>query len=285
MQLFLNFPSDPDDFNGMFPMSALLSHAELTKRKTAGNQPTDARRSRRTTRHGSLSLFPRVERAERIDTLFDATDQPQEPPRVPASISNVSTSGVGLIMHEELPAGLEFDVEWPHAKQMIPLRFEVVHSQPVSAGMYRTGARLVAGVLPEEPVPSNYVSLEQPDEEMFSDLEAAEAAALAFAEGVLAYEPDMVIVPSNRLDPAPPGTWRAASAFGFDKTETLQGVTTCGWDRSVSIRREGDRLWIYVHSPGKKNGWGLFVDAREFDAKLARVQQSATSPFVSTMAA
>jgi hypothetical protein len=266
----------------MFPMSALLSHAELTRRKTPSHQASECRRAIRCTRHGNLTLFPRVEHATPMDDSFVAEI---DEPRVIASISNVSTTGVGLIVDEELPSGLEFDVAWPQAKFPIPLRFEVVHSQPVSGGMYRTGARLVAGVLPVEPTPSNFVNNEQPDEVQESMMKVS--AQESFMSGVLKYEPDMpASTPVNdRTHPTPQGTLRISSALGFDKTEKLDGVTTCGWERSISLRREGDRLWIYIHSPGKKNGWGIYVNAEAFQSTLERVQQSASSPFISTLAA
>jgi hypothetical protein len=87
------------------------------------------------------------------------------------------------------------------------------------------------------------------------------------------------------MNPSPAGTLRISSAFGFDKTQTIQGVTTCGWERSISLRRDGDRLWVYIHSPGKKNGWGIYVNPDQFESALDSVQQSATSPFISTLAA
>jgi hypothetical protein len=303
----------------MFPLTALLSHAELNRRNRRP-QPTiesvEARRATRRTRYGNLTIFPVVEHGEPM-----ADDDGEfEEPRLAASISNVSTTGVGLILSEELPDGLEFDCQWPEGEFPIPLRFEVVHSQPISAGMYRTGARLIAGVLPEEQSPSEFVRqtpAEAPTYELrlTSEVEAErpatqpretetpavetlaveapayppvqqhmESSPMVFAGGVLHFEPERP-EPSMNIAPAPAGTFRAAKAFGFDKTETLNGTTTCGWDRSIQIRRDGDRLWVYIHSPGKKNGWGIFVDANDFESAMARVQQTSDSPFTSTMAA
>jgi len=280
LHLLINPYSDFDDSTSMFPMSALLSHAELTKRKTSNKQAAEGRRAVRFNRHGNLTLFPRVERGQPIERPTGRTAESQEEPTVVASISNVSTTGVGLILSEELPNGLEFDVQWPQSKFPVPLRFEVVHSQQVSAGLYRTGARLVAGVLPAEPMPLNYINQEQPDE-----TDSNETATIAFIGGVLNFEPDMPSPESDQASPTPPGTLRAASAFGFDKTEKIDGITTCGWERSISLRREGSRLWIYIHSPGKKNGWGIYVNPEEFESALDRVQQSASSPFITTLAA
>ena len=146
----------------MFPFSALLSHAELTQRKPASAQAVEARRATRQMRYGNLTLFPRMEYAE----ISRRRSQAVEKPVVIASISNVSSTGVGLILSEELPSGLEFDVAWPQGQFPVPLRFSVVHSQPVSAGMYRTGAVLVDGVMPEEAMPTDFVSMEQPDEDI-----------------------------------------------------------------------------------------------------------------------
>jgi hypothetical protein len=272
-------------------MSALLTHAELTKRPSSTVDVGEARRAPRRMRYGNLTLFPRVERAEPTSD-HDIID---EEPRVIASISNISTTGVGLILSEELPAGLEFDVDWRIGnfgqEASVPLTFEVVHSRPVSAGMYRTGARLIAGLLPEEPLPTQFVSTEMPagSEEDYIDLNTTgttdEPAPMEFAGGILKFEPQTFEPTDEQKSPAPPGTFRASSAFGFDKTEQLDGVTTCGWERSITIRREGERLWIYIHSPGKKNGWGIYVSPDQFEAALARVQQAAQSPFVTSMAA
>jgi hypothetical protein len=104
--------------------------------------------------------------------------------------------------------------------------------------------------------------------------------------GIMRYEPESSLADDD-ADPAlPPGTFAVAHAAGFDKTERLDGATTCGWERSVEIRRVGARLWIYIHSPGKKNGWGIFVDADEFESAFARIQDAAEKPaFVTTLAA
>ena len=277
-----------DDYTGMFPMSALLTHAELTKRKSSTVDVGEARRATRRMRYGNLTLFPRVEHAEPLvdQEIID------EEPRVIASISNVSSTGVGLILSEELPSGLEFDVDWhiggARGGSPVALTFEVVHSRPVSAGMYRTGARLIAGILPEEPVPTEFVSQEMPvrsDEDFIEQQLPEEPAPVEFAGGVLKFEPQTFELTDELKSPAPPGTCRASSAFGFDKTEKLDGVTTCGWERSITIRREGERLWIYIHSPGKKNGWGIYVSPDQFEAALARVRRAAQSPFVTSMVA
>jgi hypothetical protein len=260
----------------MFPLTALLSHAELTRRRSSSVDAVEARRAPRHVRHGNLTLFPRIERAIPVVSVEDEMDQP----RVIASISNVSASGVGLIVSEELPGGLEFDCEWPQGKYPVPLRFEVVFSQQVSAGMYRVGARLIIGVLPEEPASTNFVS-EQSSEEV----EMNESSPVEFAGGVLKFEPTFPQPTDERSFPSPAGTMRVTSAQGFDKTETLQGATTCGWDRAISIRRSGDRLWLYVHSPGKNNGWGIFVNADQFEEAFNRVQEGASTPFISSLAA
>jgi hypothetical protein len=269
-------------------MSALLTHAELTKRQSSTMDVGEARRAPRRMRHGNLTLFPRVERAEPINGQSIIEEQP----RVIASISNVSSTGVGLVLSEELPQGLEFDVDWSiggfGGESPIPLTFEVVHSLPVSAGMYRTGARLIIGILPEEPTPTDFASAEIPAGSEADDPDLSltgEAAPMEFAGGILQFDPETRPGIQEQNAPAPPGTFRAASAFGFDKTEKLDGVTSCGWERSISIRRDGERLWIYIHSPGNKNGWGIYVSPDQFEAALARVQRAAQSPFISSMAA
>jgi hypothetical protein len=301
----------------MFPLSALLAHAELkTRAKRPSAEPPsaeEARRAVRITRYGNLTLYPRVERAETVDMgdpfapgesmSSEVIDAVWEEPRVIATLSNVSTSGVGLILSEELPAGLEFDVNWEEGERPGPVRFEVVHTQPLSAGMYRTGARLVAGELPAEPVPTPFVRRF----EMASDAEpapvpmdstalvpAASSAAESPAaepmgprmslvrDGVMALSRVPTEPSASDARPAPAGTFKASLAGGFEKTERLDGVTVCGWERSIEIRRDGERMWIYVHSPGKKNGWGIFVDADQFEGAVNRVQAAAGSPFVAT---
>ncbi len=253
-------------------------------------EAVEARRAPRRSRYGNLTLYPLIEHAD----MEVAPRHPVEEPRVIASLSNVSTTGVGLILSEELPDGLEFDCHWPEGEYPIPLRFEVVHSRAVSAGMYRVGARLIVGVLPEEPVPSNFVSTDESEEEIAesfveitktTDAVEEESLSVQYSGGILKFDPTPLPEVDEKVYPAPAGTFRASSAHGFDKTETLEGVTTCGWERSISIRRKGDRLWIYIHSPGKKNGWGIFVDPDQFESALMRVQSAASSPFISSMAA
>jgi hypothetical protein len=281
----------------MFPLYELLSHAELTKPRRVAPQVVEARRSARHARCGRLTLFPCVERPEPIDLL-------EEEPRVVAAISNVSTEGVGILHDEELPQGLQFEVDWESGDERIPLRFEVVHSQQTSAGTYRTGAKLVFGEMPPESLPSALPALPEPmvegaepvaqpmmrlvrDDEPANATEGTEDIAPAettTVPGILKFEPAETSAPTAETN-APPGTFSVSAAFGFDKTERLDGATTCGWERSVEIRRAGDRLWIYIHSPGKKNRWGIFVDAAQFEAAFGRVQESAKSPFITTLAA
>jgi hypothetical protein len=290
----------------MFPLTALLAHAELkTRAKQPATESVDARRATRITRYGDLTLFPRVERGELVGSTpahHGSAGAAWEEPRVVATISNVSTTGVGLILNDELPMGLQFDVDWAEGDRPGPVRFEVVHTKPLSAGMYRTGARLVAGQLPAEPVPTPFVRRFAESTEadraphqssaMVPAAEHAEPAAPAqprgprpmslVRDGVMA----LSLVPAEPAEPdhrpTPAGTFRMSAAAGFEKTERLDGVTVCGWERSIEMRRDGDRMWLYVHSPGKKNGWGLFVDAEQFESAVARVQNSAGSPFVAT---
>ncbi len=303
----------------MFPLSALVAHAELRTRAKAaddGPGPADARRATRVTRYGNLTLYPRVERGLMADAAFapgetmspEIIDAVWEEPRVVATISNVSPSGLGLILAEELPTGLEFDVNWDEGDRPGPVRFEVVHTKPLSAGLYRTGARLIRGELPAEPVPTPFVrrfeltsdapppsatpaappvpatppamgppSPGGPDEPLF------EPRPLSLVrDGVMS----LTRVPAEPLmsdrQPAPAGTFRASHAAGFEKTERLDGVTVCGWERSIEMRRDGDRMYVYIHSPGKKNGWGIFVDPDAFEAAVNRLQAAAGSPFVAT---
>ncbi len=298
----------------MFPLSALLAHAEL---KTRAKDPpaelttADSRRGAvRITRYGNLTLYPLVEQGQLVRETDpfkpgesmepEVIDAVWEEPKVVASISNVSTSGVGLILNDELPTGLQFDVNWEEGEKPGPVRFEVVHTKPLSAGLYRTGARLVAGELPVEPVPTPFVRRY----ELASEAEERSLPTMSLvpldrpvpeAQRDSPYAPLSLVrdgvmslsrVPSDPVEsdarPAPAGTFKASLAGGFEKTERLEGVTVCGWERSIEIRREGERMWIYVHSPGKKNGWGIFVDAEQFESAVGRVQAAAGSPFIAT---
>jgi hypothetical protein len=289
----------------MLPMHELLSHAELSQSKLVSSEVVEARRSPRRSRCGNLTLFPRVERAEPVDPL-------EEDPQVIASISNISSTGLGMLHCDELPAGLEFDVQWDAGECWIPLRFQIVHSRRTSLGIYRTGARLIEGVMPAEPAPVNTaikptaLPWDQPHgsavgysgcgtdsqstapvvlENESTTVPVIEEPPAPRRGGILKYEPELAITDSSPADPAPPGTFQVSAAFGFDKTERLDGVTTCGWERSVEIRRAGDRLWLYIHTPGKKNGWGIYVDPNQFESALSRVQDAAHSPFITTLAA
>jgi hypothetical protein len=285
---------------GMFPLQALLAHAELTKSKSS-NETAEARRAPRRQRCGNLTLYPVVVRAEPVF----ATEVPVEV-RVVASISNISSTGLGLIAAEALPEGLEFDVQWDQCGDRCggqrPLRFEVVHSRPAVAGMYRVGARLIAGELPEEPTPEVFTGTGQADADLnrgFVEdvIVRSDEDFEQPSEGPWSDEPYpirggiMKFAPEPRDDspadgsPAPRGTFKASSAFGFDKIEKLDGRTTCGWERSIEMRREGDKMWVYIHSPGKKNGWGVYVDANQFESAIGRIQSASKSPFVTSMAA
>ena len=311
----LNVPAVRDDGKGMFPLSALLAHAELktrAKRPPAEPSGADGRQAVRVTRYGNLTLYPRVERGEPLrksnpfapgesmpDEVIDAV---WEEPKVVATLSNVSTTGVGLILNDELPAGLQFDVNWAEGDRPGPVRFEVVHTKPLSAGLYRTGARLVAGELPAEPVPTPFVRRFELASEA---VETAPTSAMTLIPAGAPEEPpcdqrpmplslvrdgvmalSRVPVDPPPADPdrrsAPPGTFNATLAGGFEKTERLDGVTVCGWERRIELRREGHRMWVYVHTPGKRNGWGLYVDADRFEHAVGRVQAAAGSPFVAT---
>jgi hypothetical protein len=281
----------------MLPLHELLSHAELTSPRPTTVEAVEARRAERRPRCGNLTLFPCVAGSQ-------STELPADEPRIVASVSNVSQSGLGLVHCDQMPAGLQFDVQWKSGEARVPLRFQVVHSRRTSLGLYRTGARLIEGVMPELPEPSSpvlsrpqsqrvYITSDSPspavsDEvpviNVVEDEIVAEEPVTSQFSGIMKYEP---VEPEEEHDstPAPPGTFHVSAAFGVDKTERLPGVTTCGWEREVEIRRDGSRLWIYIHSPGKKNGWGIFVDPEKFEGALDRVQQAAKSPFITTLAA
>ncbi len=59
-----------------------------------------------------------------------------------------------------------------------------------------------------------------------------------------------------------------------NQVQRLDGVTVCGWERQLEISQAGNRMWIYIHSPGKKNGWGIFVDAESFESAQRSVRET-----------
>jgi hypothetical protein len=125
----------------MFPLCELFTHAEAAKPRAVPAPMREARSSPRLTRYGNVILYPQVERQEPIDPL-------EEDPTVIAAISNVSGNGLALIHSDPIPNGTIFEIDWEVGNDSIPLRFEAVHSQRITPGMYRTGARLLAGTIP-----------------------------------------------------------------------------------------------------------------------------------------
>lgn len=299
---------------GMFLFHELLSHAELLKRKPTAvlsHTAADGRRAERRQRCGQVTLYPLVARLNPMNSM-------EEQPRVAAALTNISTTGVGLVHSEELSTGLEFEIRWDTNGRPTAVRLQVVHCRPMPAGMYRTGARLVAGVLPQEPelrviaspaeevievepavaetsdnsianeshdsIPTHHLRIDSTD--ATDDFSEQVNPSNHLLPGVLRFEPVPAQPPLDEaIAPAPAGTFKIANALGFDKTERLEGVTTCGFERSIEFRRDGQRLYLYIHSPGKKNGWGIYVDSSQFQSAFDRVQSTAKSPFITTLAA
>jgi hypothetical protein len=140
-RLVVNRSAPDDDSSCMFPLCELFTHAEAAKPRAVSAPVREARSSPRLTRYGNVILYPQVERQEPIDKL-------EEDPTVIAAISNVSGNGLGLVHSDPLPNGTIFEIDWEAGSDSVTLRFEAVHSQRVTPGMYRTGARLLEGTIP-----------------------------------------------------------------------------------------------------------------------------------------
>lgn len=275
----------------MFPLYELVTHAESSKVRSVPAKAAEARRSPRRPRFGNLTLYPLVDRPEPLDPL-------EEDPTVIAAVSNVSRHGMALVHSDPMPEGTVFDVDYEHDGERIPVQLEVVYTRQIAPRMYRTGARVISKtLLPDEPMP-------EPIRERLTPMELAasptgdnaqpaapaaesplpaqvaseriEAARILPERGVMRIEPARSATPAGAPAFTPPNTLRISDATPqIVTTQRLNGVSPCGFDRNVEVSRSGDRLWIYIHSPGKKNGWGIYVSPAEFQAALAASQGAA----------
>jgi hypothetical protein len=280
----------------MFPLCELVTHAELARPKSIPDSIMESRRVPRVTRIGSLMLYPLIERE-----AHEPTDPTFEEPTVVASLSNVSHSGLGLVHEEPLPPGTVFEVDWEQGDDCVAVTLQVVHSREIAPRLYRTGARVVS----EQGIPVEASANDAPVR--FSSrpptVRVVERAAISDVEPA-APEPTSAVPVSTsrnimRIDapgtwgyegegylPAPPGTLRITSGDPrFATTQRVQGASPCGFDRQVEVCRVGDKLWIYIHSPGKKNGWGIYVDPADFENAMARVREQVSHPTIGTLAA
>lgn len=280
----------------MFPLCELITHAELARPKTIPDSIMESRRAPRVTRVGSLMLYPRIERE-----AHEPTDPTFEDPTVVASVSNVSRTGMGLVHEEPLPPGTEFEVDWEQGDDCVVVTLQVVHSREIAPRLYRTGARVVS----EQaiPVEGSVDEVPAPSASRRATVRVVEPVAISVADPI-ASEPTSAAPPDRsrsvmRIEapaawghesesylPSPPGTLRITPADPrFATTQRVQGASPCGFDRQVEVCRVGDKLWIYIHSPGKKNGWGIYVDPGDFETAVARVRQQQSHPTIGTLAA
>ena len=233
----------------------------------------------------------------------EVIDAVWEEPRVVASISNVSTSGVGLILEDELPTGLQFDVNWEEGESPGPVRFEVVHTKPLSAGLYRTGARLVAGELPVEPVPTPFVR-------RFELAGEAEEKRFARTMAMVPINPVVEVQPEPQPHYAPLSLVRdgvmslsrvpAGPSKVDRRTDPAGDVQRLARRRVRQDRAPGRRHRLRVGAqhrdaprggadvdlrplaPARRTAGALFVDAEQFEGAVDRLQAAAGSPFVAT---
>ncbi|HEY2587838.1 MAG TPA: hypothetical protein VGI81_18985 [Tepidisphaeraceae bacterium] len=272
----------------------------------------ESRRAPRTTRVGSVMLYPRTGREE-----HEPTDPTFEDPAVVASVSNVSRTGLGLVHEEALSPGTLFEIDWEAADgECVPLTLQVVHTRPIAPRMYRTGARVVSEqLIPVEvtaadapaPVVSRPPTVRVVQPAAISGAEncgagfqactAADAGLEACTTTHLSDRPALQNVmridapagfcaPDDSHAPMPAGTLRVVpGGTRFATTQRVQGASPCGFDRQVEVCRVGRKLWIYIHSPGKKNGWGIYVDPNEFEAAMNAVRGQISHPTVMTLAA
>lgn len=280
----------------MFPLCELITHAELARPKLIPDSIMESRRAPRVTRVGSLMLYPRIEREE-----HEPTDPTFEDATVVASVSNVSRSGLGLVHEEPMPPGTEFEVDWEQGDDCVVVTLQVVHSREIAPRLYRTGARVVSeqGIPVETsangaPVRSSSrpPTVRVVERAAIPDVEPAAAEPAGAVPGTASRGIMRIDAPGtwgreseNHL-PAPPGTLRITPADPrFATTQRVQGASPCGFDRQVEVCRVGDKLWIYIHSPGKKNGWGIYVDPADFENAMARVREQVSHPTIGTLAA
>lgn len=282
----------------MFPLCQLIAHAELSKSRSLPDEVIESRRCARRAWPASLMLYPQVEREEPTDLTY-------EEPTVVASLSNVSRSGMGLVHEEPLPPGTVFEVDWEHGDQCLAVALEVVHSRQIAPRMYRTGARVVSDQCIPIEVDATATSAAapaasaQPTIVRVVDSPATATpeveplplpgGARAIASRVMRIDAPMTITAASTADgsaPAPAGTLRVSPAGPrFATTQRVPGASPCGFDRHVEVCRVGAKLWIYIHSPGKKNGWGIYVDPGQFDAAMAAVREQISHPTITALAA
>lgn len=293
----------------MFPLCELVTHAELFKPRPTPDPATESRRAPRVTRVGSVMLYPRVEREE-----HEPTDPTFEDPKVVASVSNVSRTGLGLVHEEALPPGTLFEIDWEASDgECVPLTLQVVHTRPIAPRMYRTGARVVSErlipveVTAADDAPATSVSrpprvrvVERAEiagadncaagvQSWPSDNAGLEACTPISTRGVMRIDAPAAgafCAPDDSHAPMPAGTLRVVHGGPrFATTQRVQGASPCGFDRQIEVCRVGQKLWIYIHSPGKKNGWGIYVDPGEFEAAMNAVRGQVSDPTVMTLAA
>jgi hypothetical protein len=96
-------------------------------------------------------------------------------------------------------------------------------------------------------------------------------SAAAAGECVMNLDPSPATRHVAGLTPAPADVTRCTGAVQLVKAEHLHGVTPFGFERELDLCQIDGRLWLYIHSPGKRNGWGLYVDPRQLRAALAKL--------------
>jgi len=256
-----------DDGDDMFPLCELVTHVEAAQPKSGWVRVLDSRRSPRRPRFGTLTVYPH-------DGQPQPPDAHCEEPRAVVSLSNVSGTGIGIVHDQPLPVGSILRTAWRVRELQIPVRFRVVHSQVVARGIYRTGAKLM---IDDEPAV-------QPADEVapMAAPPPIEPTACATSDGVMSIEPSPATDHIPGLTPAPADVVRMPGAVQLVKAERLSGITPYGFERELEICRIGDRLWLYIHSPGKRNGWGIYLDPGQLGAALARL---ATEPAAGSLAA
>jgi hypothetical protein len=99
-------------------------------------------------------------------------------------------------------------------------------------------------------------------------------SAAAARECVMNVEASPATRHSAGLTPAPADVTRCPGAVQLVKAEHLHGTTPFGFERELDLCQIDGRLWLYIHSPGKRNGWGIYVDPRQLRAALARLDAS-----------
>ncbi len=165
-------------------------------------------------------------------------------------LQDYSATGVGFTARSRLAPGQEFVLNLiARDGGRIPLKFTVVHCEAEGHSDFRVGARRIMPV-------------HQPSETPIPVRQALPPLGRPAAPETISTD----VLP-------------ASQARGFVRGTTLDGKTVCGWERQLDLRREGNRIWLNMHPPGKTAGWGMFVDRSELIGSIEALVEGSVGAF------